>query len=123
MMAMVRHRQYCACIGERDRPARSREGHARRVCSPSTTLAIIAAVPSPTDVYIVVRSFLVHFFSVCRDHGYVRYHSVRVPLDHMLGRRGAGFLVAQTRLSGGRRLAVEKAWAASPPLVVATMHV
>ena len=36
------------------------------------------------------------------DHAYMRYHSVRVPLDHMLGGRGDGFLVAQTRLSGGR---------------------
>ena len=36
------------------------------------------------------------------DHGYVEYKNVRVPFDHLLGRRGEGFLVAQTRLSGGR---------------------
>jgi acyl-CoA dehydrogenase len=35
-------------------------------------------------------------------HAYVRYHDVRVPRDHMLGNRGDGFLVAQTRLGGGR---------------------
>jgi acyl-CoA dehydrogenase len=36
------------------------------------------------------------------DHGYVTYTDVRIPLDHLLGNRGEGFLVAQTRLSGGR---------------------
>ncbi|MDO7843165.1 acyl-CoA dehydrogenase family protein [Sphingomonas immobilis] len=35
-------------------------------------------------------------------HGYVRYTDVRVPLDHMLGAPGQGFVVAQTRLGGGR---------------------
>lgn len=36
------------------------------------------------------------------SHAYVRYKEVRVPADHLLGRRGEGFLVAQTRLGGGR---------------------
>jgi acyl-CoA dehydrogenase len=35
-------------------------------------------------------------------HCYVRYHDVRIPADHILGDRGAGFEVAQTRLGGGR---------------------
>jgi acyl-CoA dehydrogenase len=35
-------------------------------------------------------------------HAYVRYTDVRVPLDHLLGERGDGFGVAQTRLGGGR---------------------
>ena len=35
-------------------------------------------------------------------HAYVRYNDVRVPADHLLGPRGGGFLVAQTRLGGGR---------------------
>ena len=35
-------------------------------------------------------------------HGYVRYSNVRIPADHLLGRRGDGFVVAQTRLGGGR---------------------
>ncbi|MEO6091819.1 MAG: acyl-CoA dehydrogenase family protein [Novosphingobium sp.] len=35
-------------------------------------------------------------------HAHIRYNSVRVPLDHMLGERGGGFKVAQARLGGGR---------------------
>jgi acyl-CoA dehydrogenase len=36
------------------------------------------------------------------SHSYVRYINVRIPADHMLGGRGDGFVVAQTRLGGGR---------------------
>lgn len=36
------------------------------------------------------------------SHGYIRYTDVRIPADHLLGHRGGGFVVAQTRLSGGR---------------------
>jgi acyl-CoA dehydrogenase len=36
------------------------------------------------------------------DHAYVRYHDVRVPADHLLGGEGQGFVIAQTRLGGGR---------------------
>jgi len=35
-------------------------------------------------------------------HGYISYADVRVPLDHMLGQPGQAFVVAQTRLGGGR---------------------
>ena len=35
-------------------------------------------------------------------HAYVRYSGVRVPAENLLGDRGAGFVVAQTRLGGGR---------------------
>jgi acyl-CoA dehydrogenase len=35
-------------------------------------------------------------------HGYIRYESVRVPSVNMLGERGQAFIVAQTRLGGGR---------------------
>jgi len=35
-------------------------------------------------------------------HAYVRYRDVQVPKDHLLGPRGGGFVVAQTRLGGGR---------------------
>ncbi|HUN53067.1 MAG TPA: acyl-CoA dehydrogenase family protein, partial [Candidatus Sulfotelmatobacter sp.] len=35
-------------------------------------------------------------------HGYIRYENVRIPTDHLLGERGQGFVVAQTRLGGGR---------------------
>jgi acyl-CoA dehydrogenase len=36
------------------------------------------------------------------DHAYVRYQDVQVPKDYLLGPRGGGFVVAQTRLGGGR---------------------
>jgi len=35
-------------------------------------------------------------------HPYVRYSQVRVPASAMLGPRGGGFMVAQSRLGGGR---------------------
>jgi acyl-CoA dehydrogenase len=35
-------------------------------------------------------------------HSYIRYEDVRIPKDHLLGQRGDGFVVAQTRLGGGR---------------------
>ena len=35
-------------------------------------------------------------------HGYVRYTNVRVPSDHLLGGEGQAFVIAQTRLGGGR---------------------
>ncbi|WP_235736357.1 acyl-CoA dehydrogenase family protein [Nocardioides alcanivorans] len=34
------------------------------------------------------------------SHAYVRFRSVRIPRDHLLGERGRGFAVAQTRLGG-----------------------
>src|SRR6478735_578961 len=36
------------------------------------------------------------------SHAYVRYHSVRVPAENLLGGEGNAFNVAQTRLGGGR---------------------
>jgi len=35
-------------------------------------------------------------------HGYLAFRKLRVPADHMLGRQGDAFVVAQTRLGGGR---------------------
>ena len=35
-------------------------------------------------------------------HSYVRYVDARVPASNLLGERGGGFVVAQTRLGGGR---------------------
>jgi len=35
-------------------------------------------------------------------HSYIRYNNVRIPRDHLLGEIGQGFIVAQTRLGGGR---------------------
>lgn len=37
-----------------------------------------------------------------KTHAYVRLTNVRIPADHLLGARGKGFVVAQTRLGGGR---------------------
>jgi acyl-CoA dehydrogenase len=36
------------------------------------------------------------------SHAEVAYHGARVPLDHLLGGQGMGFLIAQTRLGPGR---------------------
>jgi acyl-CoA dehydrogenase len=36
------------------------------------------------------------------SHAYVRYENVRVPADHVLGGEGKAFVIAQTRLGGGR---------------------
>eukprot|EP00747_Dinoflagellata_sp_TGD_P090067 gnl/TRDRNA2_/TRDRNA2_164557_c1_seq3.p1 gnl/TRDRNA2_/TRDRNA2_164557_c1~~gnl/TRDRNA2_/TRDRNA2_164557_c1_seq3.p1 ORF type:complete len:350 (+),score=63.07 gnl/TRDRNA2_/TRDRNA2_164557_c1_seq3:109-1050(+) len=36
------------------------------------------------------------------SHGHVQYQNCRVPKDALLGERGGGFLIQQTRLSGGR---------------------
>ncbi|SFQ55587.1 acyl-CoA dehydrogenase family protein [Amycolatopsis rubida] len=60
-------------------------------------------VPSDTPGVEIVRNVAVWGHreeQAC--HSYVRYHSVRVPRGHLLGERGAGFAVAQTRLGGGR---------------------
>jgi acyl-CoA dehydrogenase len=36
------------------------------------------------------------------SHAYVRYDNARVPADHVLGGEGQAFVIAQTRLGGGR---------------------
>ena len=36
------------------------------------------------------------------SHAYMRYNDVRVPDDHLLGGEGNAFVIAQTRLGGGR---------------------
>ncbi|GAA2639429.1 acyl-CoA dehydrogenase family protein [Actinomadura fulvescens] len=36
------------------------------------------------------------------SHGYLRYADVRVPADNLLGAEGGAFVIAQTRLGGGR---------------------
>ena len=60
-------------------------------------------VPAETPGVEILRNVAVG--ASRRGHGtegYVRYTDVRVPLDHMLGERGDAFVVAQTRLGGGR---------------------
>ena len=36
------------------------------------------------------------------SHAYIRYQDARVPADHVLGAPGSAFVIAQTRLGGGR---------------------
>lgn len=57
-------------------------------------------LPAETPGIEIVRS--AGYGTLPKTHGYVRYNDVRVPLDHMLGAPGQGFVVAQTRLGGGR---------------------
>ena len=58
-------------------------------------------VPSDAPGIEILRNVAVGY-SKHGSEGYVRYTNVRVPLDHMLGERGDAFVVAQTRLGGGR---------------------
>jgi acyl-CoA dehydrogenase len=59
-------------------------------------------VPSDTPGVNLVRSVKVGVGETEGTHGYVRYQDAQVPKDHLLGQRGGGFEVAQTRLGGGR---------------------
>ena len=60
-------------------------------------------VPTDTPGVEIVRNVGVWAHPEAEGtHAYVRYNSVRVPADHLLGGRGQGFAVAQTRLGGGR---------------------
>jgi acyl-CoA dehydrogenase len=60
-------------------------------------------VPADTPGVSILRNVPVYGHG--DDHGthsYIRYENVRIPKDHLLGGRGDGFIVAQTRLGGGR---------------------
>jgi acyl-CoA dehydrogenase len=60
-------------------------------------------VPTDTPGVEIVRNVAVG--AEREDHGshaYIRYHDVRVPADHLLGDEGGAFVIAQTRLGGGR---------------------
>ena len=58
-------------------------------------------VPSDTPGIEILRN-VGHAGEREPSHAYVRYTDVRIPRDHLLGERGGGFAVAQTRLGGGR---------------------
>ncbi|TXL76711.1 acyl-CoA dehydrogenase [Vineibacter terrae] len=58
-------------------------------------------VPAETPGIEMIRNMPVGYHSK-PGHAYLRYNNVRIPKDHMLGNRGDGFVVAQTRLGGGR---------------------
>jgi acyl-CoA dehydrogenase len=60
-------------------------------------------VPTETPGVNIVRN--VGVGAEHRDsasHAYIRYENVRVPADHLLGKPGGAFVIAQTRLGGGR---------------------
>ncbi|WP_040796189.1 acyl-CoA dehydrogenase family protein [Nocardia higoensis] len=57
-------------------------------------------VPADTPGLEIVKNFHVPGFS--EHEGHLRFTDVRVPADHLLGAEGQGFIVAQTRLGGGR---------------------
>jgi len=59
-------------------------------------------VPSHTPGIHIVRNTGLGYEPGEGGHAYIRYEGVRVPKDAMLGPRGGAFVVAQTRLGGGR---------------------
>ena len=60
-------------------------------------------VPAETPGINILRSSGMGYEPIGEGiEGYVRYENLRVPADHMLGPRGGAFMVAQTRLGGGR---------------------
>jgi acyl-CoA dehydrogenase len=59
-------------------------------------------VPAATPGVQILRNVPVYGHNDGGTHSYIHYENVRIPADHLLGERGQGFLVAQTRLGGGR---------------------
>jgi acyl-CoA dehydrogenase len=60
-------------------------------------------VPADTPGINIIRNVAVYGHpDDLGTHSYIRYENVRIPADHLLGERGGGFVVAQTRLGGGR---------------------
>jgi acyl-CoA dehydrogenase len=58
-------------------------------------------IPADTPGIEIVRNY--GFYGEAGDsHAHLNLVDVRVPAENMLGERGDGFVVAQTRLSGGR---------------------
>jgi acyl-CoA dehydrogenase len=59
-------------------------------------------VPSDTPGIHILRNVGLGYEHRDGAHAYIRYENVRVPKDALLGERGQAFVVAQTRLGGGR---------------------
>jgi acyl-CoA dehydrogenase len=60
-------------------------------------------VPKETPGITIIRN--VGLYGHAEDegtHAYMRYENVRIPKENLLGNEGDGFVVAQTRLGGGR---------------------
>jgi len=66
--------------------------------------ASMIIVPTDTPGFVHVRriSVMGHEGSDWDSHSEIEYRDCRVPKDHLLGERGAGFLLAQERLGPGR---------------------
>ena len=66
--------------------------------------ASILLIEKDTDGLEIVRNAAVGPYVEQGDgvHGYLRFTDCRVPAENLLGEEGKGFLVAQTRLGGGR---------------------
>ncbi len=62
----------------------------------------IFLVPTDTPGVETIRNIAVGDHEGEGGHGYIRYNDVRVPRDALLGERGGAFVIAQTRLGGGR---------------------
>jgi acyl-CoA dehydrogenase len=60
-------------------------------------------VPKDTPGVEIVRNVGIYGHDdAAATHSYIRYTNVRIPRDHLLGEVGGGFIVAHTRLGGGR---------------------
>jgi acyl-CoA dehydrogenase len=62
-------------------------------------------VPADAPGLEIIRNVGLGYEAESEDegsHAYVRYNDVRVPKENLLGPQGGGFVVAQTRLGGGR---------------------
>jgi acyl-CoA dehydrogenase len=71
--------------------------------APAHTRMSMFVVPADTPGVEILRNVGVYGHDEAEGtHAYVRYTDVRIPADHILGDRGEGFAVAQTRLGGGR---------------------
>jgi acyl-CoA dehydrogenase len=64
--------------------------------------ASMILVPLDADGVELVRPIPVMGHSGGPGHWEIRFHGCRVPADHLLGQRGAGFKIAQDRLGPGR---------------------
>lgn len=80
----------CICLGVTDPDA---ESHARHS---------MVLVPMDTDGLTVVRNLPIMHHTAPEGHCEILFDEVRVPVDHLLGKEGKGFALAQARLGPGR---------------------
>lgn len=86
------------CVTDPEAPAHKR---AAMVIVPKGTpgLELIRDVPTMHHPAKVADDFLMDRIG---GHTHLRFNNCRVPLDHMIGEPGEGFVLAQKRLGGGR---------------------